>query len=55
MIDLTPTELQTLAGLIDAGVRHVGLRALTEEAVSIVTKINAAAQVSPASSLHPVE
>lgn len=44
MLDLSPAELQTLAGLLDAGVRHVGLRAISEEALSIVRKIEVASQ-----------
>ena len=47
MLDLTPNELQTLAGLIDAGVRQAGIRALSDEALSIVKKIDAAARVIP--------
>ena len=50
MLELTPSELQTLAGLIDAGVRQVGIRALTEDALSILKKMeSAAAEARPTS------
>lgn len=55
-LNLTPAELQVLAGLLDAGVRHVGLRAISEEALSIVRKIEAASEpIKPAEPtvLHP--
>jgi hypothetical protein len=41
-IELTHEELQALVGLIDAGVRQVGLRALVPEAISILQKLEQA-------------
>jgi hypothetical protein len=42
-VELTKEEIRTIAGLLDAAVRSVGLRALTREAVSVVEKLNEAA------------
>ena len=44
-IELTEQELQTLMGLIDAGVRHTGLNAVLT-AASLVEKISKAVEVS---------
>lgn len=41
-IELTDTELQSLVGLIDAGVKTIGLRAVKDAAV-LIDKIEAAA------------
>jgi hypothetical protein len=42
-IELTDSELQALVGLIDAGVRATGLRAV-KDAASLLEKLEAAAQ-----------
>lgn len=42
-IELTQDELQALAGLIDAGVKTLGLRAV-KDAASLLEKLEAAAQ-----------
>jgi hypothetical protein len=42
-IELTETELQALAGLLDAGVKTLGLRAV-KDAASLLAKLEAAAQ-----------
>jgi hypothetical protein len=42
-LELTNDELQALAGLLDAGVRATGLRAV-KEAASLLEKLEAAAQ-----------
>ena len=42
-LHLTPDELQALAGLLDAGVKALGLRAV-KEAASLLVKLEAAAQ-----------
>lgn len=42
-ITLTETELQALLGLLDAGVRATGLRAV-KDAATLLEKIEAAAQ-----------
>ncbi len=41
-IELTPEELACLVGLMDAGTRAVGLRALTPPAVAIIQKLDQA-------------
>jgi hypothetical protein len=41
-IELTPAELQTLVGLMDAGTKAVGIRALVPEAISIIQKLEQA-------------
>ncbi len=41
-IELTEEELTCLVGLMDAGTRAVGLRALTQEAITIITKLEEA-------------
>jgi hypothetical protein len=41
-IELTHEELQTLVGMMDAGVRQVGIRALVPEAISILQKLEQA-------------
>lgn len=45
-LKLTPEEMQTLAGLLDAGVKAVGLRAVKDAAV-LLGKIEAAATETP--------
>lgn len=42
-IEFTNEELQSLAGLLDAGVRATGLRAV-KEAASLLEKLEAATQ-----------
>jgi hypothetical protein len=42
-IELTQEELQALAGLLDAGVKALGLRAV-KEAATLLDKLEAAAQ-----------
>lgn len=42
-IELTNEELQALAGLLDAGVKAVGLRAV-KDAASLLEKLETAAQ-----------
>ena len=42
-IEFTDEELQALAGLLDAGVRATGLRAV-KEAASLLEKLEAATQ-----------
>jgi hypothetical protein len=41
VLSLTPEELQALAGLLDAGVKAVGLRAV-KDAASLLVKLEAA-------------
>lgn len=48
-IELTQEELSALVGLLDAGVKTVGLRAAKEAAV-LVDKLEAAAQAAQAES-----
>lgn len=45
-LELTQEETQALAGLLDAGVKAVGLRAVKEAAV-ILAKLEEAAQPAP--------
>jgi hypothetical protein len=45
-IELTQQELQALSGLLDAGVRAVGLRAV-KDAASILAKLEKAEQIDP--------
>lgn len=47
ILELTEQEFQALAGLLDAGVRAVGLRAV-KEAASILTKMESAQTDGPA-------
>ena len=54
-LNLTPAEFQALAGLIDAGVRQVGIRAITPEALSILGKLQAAADEMAKPAAEPVE
>jgi hypothetical protein len=42
-LELTNDELQALAGLLDAGVRATGLRAV-KDAASLLAKLEAAAE-----------
>jgi len=42
-LELTEQELQALAGLLDAGVKALGLRAV-KDAASLLQKLEAAAQ-----------
>lgn len=42
-LQLTEQEIQALAGLLDAGVKAVGLRAV-KDAASLLTKLETAAQ-----------
>ena len=42
-LELTETEVQALAGLLDAGVKAVGLRAV-KDAASLLMKLEAATQ-----------
>ena len=42
-LQLTDHELQALAGLLDAGVKALGLRAV-KDAASLLTKLEAATQ-----------
>lgn len=42
-LTLTEQEIQALAGLLDAGVKAVGLRAV-KDAASLLTKLETAAQ-----------
>lgn len=44
-LTLTSAELQALAGLLDAGVKAVGLRAV-KDAAPLLDKLEAAAQTS---------
>jgi hypothetical protein len=45
-ITLTDNELQALAGLLDAGVKALGLRAV-KDAATLLTKLEEAAQSAP--------
>jgi len=47
-LELTETELQALAGLLDAGVKAVGLRGVKDAAV-LLEKIEQAANQQPES------
>ena len=42
-LELTPDEIQALAGLLDAGVKAVGLRAV-KDAASLLEKLETATQ-----------
>ena len=42
-LELTETEIQALAGLLDAGVKAVGLRAV-KDAATLLAKLEAATQ-----------
>jgi len=44
-LDLTEQEFQALTGLLDAGVRATGLRAV-KDAVALLAKLEAAAQAA---------
>jgi len=45
-IELTDQELQSLAGLLDAGVKALGLRAV-KDAATLLDKLEAAANETP--------
>ena len=45
-LTLTHDELQALAGLLDAGVKALGLRAV-KDAATLLTKLEEAAQSAP--------
>jgi hypothetical protein len=43
IIDLTPAQFQTLAGLLDQAVKTIGIRAFEDDVVSLMSAIKAAA------------
>jgi hypothetical protein len=46
-LDLTPAQFQVLAGLLDAAVKALGLRAMEDDVVDLMQVIKAAAQAQP--------
>ena len=52
-IELSEQELQALVGLLDAGLKTIGLRG-AKEAAALVDKLEAAAQVAQ-SNVVPIE
>lgn len=48
LLELTKEELQALAGLLDAGVRATGLRAITPETLAVMEKLKTLEEAPPA-------
>jgi hypothetical protein len=43
-LDLTPAQFQTLAGLLDAAIKTLGIRAMEDDVVDLMQAVKAAAQ-----------
>jgi hypothetical protein len=43
-LELTPAQFQTLAGLLDAAIKTLGIRAMEDDVVDVMQVIKAAAQ-----------
>lgn len=46
-LDLTPAQFQVLAGLLDAAIKTLGIRAMEDDVVDLMQVIKAAAQAQP--------
>ncbi len=44
-LELTPAQFQTLAGLLDAAIKTLGIRAMEDDVVDLMRVVKAAAQV----------
>jgi hypothetical protein len=43
-LDLTPAQFQVLAGLLDAAIKTLGIRAMEDDVVDLMQAVKAAAQ-----------
>jgi hypothetical protein len=43
-LDLTPAQFQVLAGLLDAAIKTLGIRAMEDDVVDLMRAVKAAAQ-----------
>jgi hypothetical protein len=46
-LELTPAQFQVLAGLLDAAIKTLGIRAMEDDVVSLMQAVKAAAQAQP--------
>jgi hypothetical protein len=44
-LDLTPAQFQVLAGLLDAAIKAIGIRAMEDDVVDLMQAVKAAAKV----------
>lgn len=54
-LELTPGEFNALVGLLDAGVKTVGIRALEDDTVSLTKKLKKATEQDTAETETPEE